>query len=439
LRYLADLRIAAIALLAVACGSSGGSVAAPTTPFTVWVFDEGPTTSDEGAPLPRVRVALDPPGGGERVVQTTEADGHVTFQADFARGPVQISAFSSNHTLVTMIDASPDTARARPNTFGKPPEDLAIVLPRLDSSIRQAAVEVHGSLTGKRDLANTVGLAASSVRRLGDAETKAASYAVRAPRNRPFFILGHESGPPIDKAGGIEVEQLETFRIDVPARASDGVLDIDVGSSAALPVRMVSARAEIPSGAAASFVAGTRASVTAQSAESRLLVGSFVSFSPSADARGFDLKMSVAETDISPERVVTRAAMIAPDGTTALRFELGVVPDGTVWSDFLAPTPVDDANRSISDPIPLGGFPAGADLRLEVYAAGQLVWILHGPPGGPRASTVVMPPPFGIEFPVAVQLVALSIVAEADRVPLPPHGELYRRVAISRDVTLRRR
>lgn len=384
-------------------------------------------------------VALDPSGGGERIVQTTEADGHVTFQADFTRGPVQVSAFSSDHTLVTMIDASPDSARARPNTFGKPAEDLAIVLPRLDSSIRQAAVEVHGSITGKRDLANTVSLAASSVRRLGDAETKAASYALRAPRNQPFFVVGHESGPPTDKAGGIELEQLKAFRIDVPARASDGVLDVDVGGAAALPVKMVGLRADFPSSAAATFVAGTRASVTAQSAESRVIVGAFVSFSPTADARGFDLKMSVADTDVSPERVMTRAAIVAPDGTTALRYELGVVPDGTVWNDFLAPTAVDDANRSLADPIPLTGFPAGADLRLEVYAAGQLVWILHGPPGGPRAANVVLPPPFGIDFSVSVQLVALSIVAESDRLPLPPHGELYRRVTISRDMTLRRK
>jgi hypothetical protein len=49
-----------------------------------------------------------------------------------------------------------------------------------------------------------------------------------------------------------------------------------------------------------------------------------------------------------------------------------------------------------------------------------------------------MPPSLGIDFPVSVQLVALSVIAQAERVALPPHGELYRRVAISHDVTLRR-
>jgi hypothetical protein len=50
-----------------------------------------------------------------------------------------------------------------------------------------------------------------------------------------------------------------------------------------------------------------------------------------------------------------------------------------------------------------------------------------------------MPPPLGIDFPVSVQVVAVSIVAQADRVELPPHGELYRRVAVSRDLIRRRK
>ena len=98
-----------------------------------------------------------------------------------------------------------------------------------------------------------------------------------------------------------------------------------------------------------------------------------------------------------------------------------------------------DAERATTDPIPLDGFPAGADLRLDVFAADQLIWILHGPPGGPHGKSVVLPSPLGIEFTVDIRLLAVSIVAEVDRIGLPPHGELYRRSATSRDMTLRRR
>ena len=415
------------------------SPASPTTPFTVWVFDEGETTKDEGAPLPHVMVALDPSAGGVRVVRTTESDGHVTFDVDFTRGPVHVSAFSVDHTLVTSLDATPDAARARPNAFGKPVEDLAIVLPRLDSTIRAAAIQIHGAITGKKDLANPVGLSTSSVRRLGDAETAATTYALRAPKDQPFVVLGHEAVPLAESAGGFTVGHVKSFRIDVPAHGTDAVVDIDVASSPALPVQQVHLGVTTPVGANSPFVAGTRASAVVQSADSKLLVGPFGSLATTPDGLGFDLVMNVARTDITPERVSTRASVLAPDGSQSIRTELGVVADGARWSDFLFPMPVSDTNSSIADPIPLAGFPPGADLRMEVYAAAQVVWVLQGPPGGPRGDSITMPPPLGIDFPVSVQLVAVSILAQADRVELPPHGELYRRVAISRDLTRRRK
>jgi hypothetical protein len=424
--------------LALACGSTKAADA-PTTPFTVWVFDEGETTTDEGAPLPHVMVALDRPGSGERVVRTTETDGHVTFDVDFTRGPVSISAFSVDHTLVTRLDSSPDSARARPNVFGKPAEDLAIVLPRLDSTIRAGAIALHGGITGKRDLADPVGLSTSSVRRLGDVETKAATYAVRAPRNQPFILLGHEAAPLQESVGGFTVEHVKSFRVDVPAKSADAVLDIDVSASAALPVQKVHLGVTMPAGNDSPFVTGTRASAVIESADSKLLVGPFGSLTTTADKLGFDLVLNVAQTDISPERISTRASLIAPDGSRSIRTELGIVADGARWSDFLSPMPVADSQASLAEPISLAGFPPGADLRLEVYAADQLVWILEGPPGGPHGNAITMPPPFGIDFPVSVQLVAVSILAQVDRVELPPHGALYRHVAISRDLILRRK
>jgi hypothetical protein len=422
------------------CATSSTAPTPPTTPFTIWVFDEGATTADDGAPLPGVMVALDLPdaNASTRVVKTTEADGHVTFDADLSHGAVHVSAFSADHTLVTMLEASPDTARARPNTFGKPPGDLAIILPRLDASIRSAAIGLHGAISTKRDPADSISLSASGVRRIGQAETKASTYALRGPKNLPFLVLGHESGTQGDTNGVIMFEHVKSFRIDVPARGDDELLDVDVGSMAALTVEPLHVRADIPPGTSSPFVPGTRASAIVGSADSALLVGTFGSVAATSDALGFDLVVNVAQTDIAPERISTKAAIVAPDGTTSIRTELGILADHTVWNDFLFPTPVADTNRSVADPIPLDGFPTGAELRLEVFAADQLVWILHGPPGGPRGPTVTMPPTLGIDFPISVQLVALSIIAQADRVPLPPHGELYRRIAVSRDVNLRR-
>ena len=440
------LSIALAGAVSGSCASSSSAPSPPTTPFTIWVFDEGATTADDGAPLPGVMVAIDPTDasttpGAARIIKTTEADGHVTFDADLSHGAVHVSAFSPDHTLVTMLETSPDTARARPNTFGKPAEDLAIILPRLDATIRSAAIGLHGAISGKRDPADSISLSASAVRRIGQAETKAATYALRGPKNLPFVVLGHESGTQSDTNGVITFEHVKSFRVDVPATGADQLLDIDVGSMTALPVQPLHVRAAIPaasSGATSPFVPGTRASAIVGSTDSALLVGTFGSVAATSDALGFDLVVNVAQTDIAPERISTQAAIVAPDGTTTLRTELGIAADATVWSDFLFPMPVADTNRSIADPIPLDGFPAGAELRLEVFAADQLVWVLSGPPGGPRGPTVTMPPSLGIDFPISVQLVAVSVIAQADRVPLPPHGELYRRVAVSRDVNLRR-
>jgi hypothetical protein len=446
LRFVSVVSVVLVGSVSGSCASRPSTPSPPTTPFTVWVFDGGATTADDGAPLPGVMVALDLPdananasaSAAARIIKTTEPDGHVTFDADLSHGAVHVSAFSPDHTLVTMLEASPDTARARPNTFGKPAEDLAIILPRLDATIRSAAIGLHGAISGKRDPSDSISLSASAVRRIGQAETKAATYALRGPKNLPFMVLGHESGAQGDMNGVITFEHVKSFRIDVPARGADELLDVDVGSMTALPVKPLHVRADVPAGAASPFVPGTRASAIVGSTDSALLVGTFGSVAATSDALGFDLVVNVAQTDIAPERISTQAAIVAPDGTTSIRTELGIATDPTVWSDFLFPMPVADTNRSIADPIPLDGFPTGAELRLEVFAADQLVWVLHGPPGGPRGPTVTMPPALGVDFPISVQLVALSIIAQADRVPLPPHGELYRRVAVSRDVNLRR-
>ena len=188
----------------------------------------------------------------------------------------------------------------------------------------------------------------------------------------------------------------------------------------------------------AGFGTGTRASGVVESVDSRLLLGAFAGATATADKRGFDVEIALADADVTPERVATSATLVAGDGSRSTRRELGAAKDGTSWADFLAPTTVPVADRRITDPIPLDGVPAGADVRLEIYAANQLIWILEGPPGGQREKSVVLPAPLGIEFVASVGLVAVSISALVDRTPVPPHGEVYRRVSVSRDVLLRR-
>ncbi|MDF2692667.1 MAG: hypothetical protein K0S65_1050 [Labilithrix sp.] len=429
--------VALVTLAALACGGSSKD-AKPTTPLTVWLFDESLSIADEARPLARVDVALDPPGGGDRVIRQTEADGHVTFDADFSAGAARVSGFSPEHTLVTMLDVSPDSIAQRPNTYGKPPHDLVLVLPRLDSAIRSTSVEVHGALTGKRDPAHVVSIAASGLGRLGTSITAGPTYTLRAPRGRAFFLLGHETGPLREEATTVTIEHFESFRVDSAPLEADGTLDIDLGSVTPLPTKTVRLRAATPAGSGA-FGTGTRAVAEILSADSQLVTGAFTRSSAAAEGTSFDLDMTVVDTDIAPERLMTQASLFAPDGSISRRSELGAVSDGTAWTDFLAPPVVPDASRTLADAIPLDRFPSGADLRIEVFANEQLIWVLHGAPGGPRESTFVLPSPFGITFSADVQLFAVSIAAEVDRVELPPHGAFYRRVAIGRDVILRRR
>ena len=149
--------------------------------------------------------------------------------------------------------------------------------------------------------------------------------------------------------------------------------------------------------------------------------------------------MRLAETDLAPERL-TQAVLIAPDGSRSVRVEQGVVTDGATWSDFAAPPsiPAPDASRTIRDPLSLDGFPAGAEPVGEILAAGQLLWVLHGPPGGPKARTFAIPYRDEVAS-VDVQVFAVSLTARTGRTALSPRGEFHRHTSVFRDVALRKR
>lgn len=397
--------------LVAACGSSGddGQTAPPTSTLVVRALEEPLLAADAPSPLSDVTIALDPPGGGPRQERATDADGRVSFQGDFARGGVNVTAFSRDHTLVTKLDVSSGP-------------EVVIVLPRLDRAIRDASIALRGTLSGRAQLKSTVDLSASALARLGSVQTTDVSYSLRAPRDHAFFVLGHELRP--------GTELVQSFRRDLPASSSDVVLDIDLSAVPKLPTRAVHVRA---------IGAGSRASATVVSAESELLLAPFVRSQATSDGRGFDIEMAVADTDIAPEHPLTRVVLSRDDGSRSVRHELGVAADGAAFDDFLPPPTVADASRSILDPIPLDGVPPGADLRVELVAGGSLFWILEGPRGGLRQRELRLPEPVGITFSADVQIFALALIARTDRIESLVNGEIYRHVSVSRDVPVRRR
>jgi hypothetical protein len=418
-------------MLAAACGGDDPAV----TAFTVWAFEDRTAIDGTDTPLAGAEVAFDPPGGGPRVIATTAADGHVTFEGDFTRGGASVTVYEVEHVLVSALEASPDSARARANTLGKPGSDLVLFAPRLDDALRRGTVELRGALLSKRDAASAVDLATSGIPRLGIAAVTPTGYVLRAPSGRPFFLIGHETKSLVNAAGTVENEHIASFRVDVPATSVDTSLDVDIARVTQLPTTTVHLRTELPLAPNSPFGPGSRSSATVVSADSALLVGPIRNVHATADGRAFDLEMTVAQTDIAPERTITRASLLAPDGSQSIRVEQGVVADLTTWKDFPLPPFVAEASRSLADPLPLDDVPAGADLLVEIYAGDQLAWIISGPPGGLREKVVTLPPPLEIRLPA---LVAASLIAQMDHVTRSPRGEIYRRVAVSRDVVMRR-
>jgi hypothetical protein len=430
----------ALFAVVVACAHHGGN-SGGGTPFTVWVFDERLTMDGTDMPLAGVPVAFDPPGGGDRVLTNTDVDGHVTFLGDFSAGGASVTVFSLDHTFVTMLEASPSSAVARPNTAGKPPQDLVVYPPRLDSTTKMLTVELRGNIFGKHDPTNgQVALAASALPRLGSVETQDPTYAMRVPTCRPFFVLGSEFESALDKDGNVVNNNLfQSFRFDLPPRTDDELLDVDLTATKALPLQPVRIHAEAPRGQGSPFASGTRAYASVQSADSGITPGVFVLTTPSTDGLSFDIDVKLAETDISPERPITQAVLVAPDGSRTYRTEVGVASAGTSWTDFpMPPTVVNpDAARFITDAIPLDGFPQGADLVVQVLADGQLFWLLYGPPGGPKEPSFTLPRQ-DIAVDKDVKLYALSLAAKTDRVDLPVHGTIYRKMAVFRDIEVRK-
>lgn len=425
-----------VAVMAACSSGEGGSAAGRVkTPFTIWVLETSVPAGGSSAPLANVPVAFDLPGH-ERVKKSTEADGHVTFEGDFQAGPASVTVLSKDHVYTTMLGTSPDAARARPNEAGKPPSDLVVFPLPLDRTSAAKTVELSGRIFGKRDPYDVVSVAVSFLARFGSVRALESTYALRVPKDRPAFLIGHETRTLVDDAGDVvENELLKSFRIELPARAVDASLDLDLAKLPSLPTRLIHVRVE-----AGSFAAGTRATASTRSAVSSLETGLFARYRPAADAGAFDVDVTLADADVGDEPLVSHGVLTGPDGAQSVRTEAGIQSDGTVWRDFVAPPTIRDpeSSRSVREPIVLDQFPSGADLVAKLYAGGgQLFWVVYGPSGGLTGNTFTIP--YDDEITSAdIQLFVLSVGARRERIPLAAGADEYRYAATSRDIILRK-
>lgn len=393
---------------AVGAACSGDDDATPPrVRLTVRVVEEPLLAGDANdRPVAGAEVAFDPPSGSvERVTATAGDDGRATFDVDEGalRGGAAVTVYSAEHLSYSRLDVTE--------------REITLVIPRLDNATSERTVQLSGAITGKTPVGSTVDLSASKLDRLGRTTTPTETYALRVPRSQPFFLIGHEQLT----QGAL----VRSFRIDVSAKDADARLDIDLPSVPALTARSVHVKVTPP----ASMTSGATITANVVSAESSLFVGT------PGKVEGNDVELSVVDTDLGGEHVVTRGVVIGADGARSVRTEVGVAQDGTSWSDLAECPKIPEASRLKTDPIPLSDFPDGAELRVEMIAGGKLGWVLLGPPGGLRDKTIRLPPSFRVEFP---SLVAVTIAAQIDPVDVAPGRRVYRRVGVSRDVLLHR-
>lgn len=397
---------ALIVLLAAAC-SSDEDAGPRRVRLTVRIVEEPLLLGDPSdRPVPSAEVAFDPPSGSvARITAIADGDGRATFDVPEGdlRGGAAVTVFSPDHLSFSRLDVTE--------------RDLTLAVPKLDVATSDRTVQLSGAIIGKTPLGSIVDLSASKLDRLGRTTTPTETYAFRVPRAQPFFVIGYEQL----NQGAL----VRSFRIDVPAKESDARLDVDLASLPALVPRTVHVKVTSPG----SMAGGATTTANVISAESSLFLGTPVK------VEGNDVELSVVDTDLGGERAITRGVVIGADGARSIRTEVGIVPDGTTWSDLVECPKIPEASRLKTDPIPLADFPDGAELRVKMIAGGKLGWIIAGPPGGLREKTIALPPSFRVEFP---RLVAVTIAAQLDPVELGPGRKIYRRVGVSRDVLLHR-
>jgi hypothetical protein len=406
-------------------GGVAETAAAPLVPMTVWVYGEPQFVDVAPQPLAGATVIFDAPGG-TRVEKVTEADGHVTFEADFTLGSANVTVVAANHAALSMVGATPDALKLAPPALGRPAGDLVLVPPLQVPSM----VTLSGSFTNKLDPANVVVLTTTGS--FDQRETPTDFYSLVVPKDHAFTIVGHEGKPGAAQPRNILNGDVRMFRIDQAAIAQDTKLDIDL-SIGNLTAPKVHWKIETPGGDTGPLGVTTRGIANVVSTSSNVNLGPCIA--STVTPTGFDVELQVAQTDMGGETIVSRTIVLLADGAQSMAQEVGIAPEGTVFKDFLTPPPITFERQRVTTPISLEGFPENASPVVQLFGRQGLAWVIVTPYRAPHGSTLqlpAVPPKYELPDNLGGRLLAFG----HDGVERPGGQVVPRHVGVSREFSL---
>lgn len=393
--------LATCALALAACSSSsssssssgavppppGSDAGAPTTAMTVWVFDRGPDLPP--APLAGATVAVDPEGA-DRVEATSGPDGKAVVNADFSKGRATVTIAAPDHAPVTLFAVRPNTPSPLGQTFfDKPATDVVVNLFQTTAAVDARTVKLSGSIVNKLAAGDRVNLNPNRVGTLFD-DTHG-SYTLRAPKGKPFLLLGSEyTFTQTSRSAQATIGKF--FELQHDALAADTTLDIDIAAAPAVQTVTNKIHVALPGGASGPFGAQGFARVNVLDAFGVVFPGVLQKSALSPDGNGFDCEVTVAQVDVGAP-LVTNAVIQNPDGSATVHSELGVVADGSAIDGFLAPTASTIASAKASDTFDVSGAPSDGTVVEVVLrdVSGAPLWAGFVPIGNGAPTSVKMP------------------------------------------------
>lgn len=365
------------------CSSDAGTAANPPPPPapapaatpSLSIFVYGATPGGRApTPIPGATVALDPAGGGERIERVTDADGRAVIEADFTKGPATVTAFADERVAVTMYGVTPDTAASFVPLLQKGPSDLVVMLPLSKRAMDARTVRVSGTIKNKSSTSNRVNITPTAFGLAYD-DTRD-RYEVRVAKGVPFTLLGSEYAMTQPDQRSLQATIAKFFTIDRSALEADETFDIDVAAAPEVAIETRRVHLTLPGGGTGPFGGESRGGAYVVDPRASAFVGVLKKSAPSADANGFDCDVAIANLHGAlPAPAITDGVLWNPDGSTSVRTEPGVLPDGSTLSDFM-PAPAMPEQTTVGDGIPLDGVPAEAE-HVEVTLAsstGGVVW-----------------------------------------------------------------
>jgi hypothetical protein len=418
----------------VGCSSSETTTPAPAAPtkLTVWVLASDTTTIAPEA-APGAKVYFDPPGGGARVEGVAEADGHVTFEVDFTKGEAGLTVVHEGYISTSILGLTPERIKAIPIRLDKPETDVVVALPPTAASLPK----LSGAITNKLAADNNV--VVSSTRVHSPLVEGLDSFNVSVPRNRPFSLIAAEGKFAVLAPGSRAIENTEfrLYRADHAGLSADGKLDIDLTTATVVTAPKVKWTVELPGGDAGPLGAAvvSRCIASVASFDSTAMIGPLVKSTPTPT--GFDAEVQVGQTDIG-EQIVSRAVIALSDDSQSVVNELGAMPEGTVFKDFVTPPTLTVERQRVSDPIAVGGVVPGQLVLVQLNgrpgpaAEPQLVWTIIARADAANTITLPTPPP-GLVLPTFTQA---RVVTFTENLIIHPWLLTGHRVGVSKPIAI---